>query len=932
MEEKHSSDHNPNDGGSIMPAFTKSPSLIGVRFTESMSGYAAEGISDFEDGLRIGTMNNGLISFSVTVTIDDIDEFCGISGRQAKIEGTVTCLHLGKSLPIRDGRFSLFRPDDATGERRMTYSFSFTATSGKDYFLYGYKVISTSTGAGPIEDMTKLFTRIYQGSSVDDPLFAAGILRFRLMSLPTMMTSFEVTGSHSIIDKIGAIKKFFEFCYDELTDTYLVKMNPLYHADYENLVITGRLDKESAGKSEFLLFSGVHDKGFPWGDGEVFWDVGLVIKTDGRWERYAITDRVLEGLRIDIRKGQFSYSGPLFRIREGHQVSFSDLHGRQVPAHLEKCDCRIEIDFAAEQYDTINVPFAVLQNYRRIVPHDHVSKIEELMPHLRGLGWHLNVSSVLVTTGKIAIQTGSSPANYCLIAQEARGEAERSVIDNIKWPKLYYKYFCAISNGGTDNAGGGRTRVQVTSDVLRADRKDHILDEIQQQLGKIINHLAFLDLEIEGNVCRILPHDDTRPLSVIDADILEINNDHFPTAVFQRRVVSARDEQGNGYLAMEEDMEVLNLGPVNSIATAIVAAIKDNDKLRALDGAIEASRFFSVLDEAWQRSGKTREDFSIIIKPNFMFIYNVKDTSTYTDPELVEHLIDRIYDKGFRTIAVGEARSTYGVFYTNREVVTVGHYIGLTENKYSIVDLSLDLEPYTFAGKLGSHYVNRQWKSADFRISFAKNKTHVYAMYTLALKCMYGALPMENKFKEYHHDRDIFSTTIEFMKHFPAHFAFIDAFISADGPFGIFADKEPNRTETVIASENLVACDWIGAAKMGLDPMDSDYMKQAVDAFGKPRIKLVGDRTIYPDWVNVGDMLSWGALNVIDRQYYFGNLFYSVMSYMEPFFQYKEESVARRIGKVLALPIQKEFFQTVTSGRLDLELNRKLWNLFTQEE
>ncbi len=113
---------------------------------------------------------------------------------------------------------------------------------------------------------------------------------------------------------------------------------------------------------------------------------------------------------------------------------------------------------------------------------------------------------------------------------------------------------------------------------------------------------------------------------------------------------------------------------------------------------------------------------------------------------------------------------------------------------------------------------------------------------------------MENKFYEYHHERDIFSTTIEFIKHFPIHFAFIDAYVSADGPFGIFADKDPNKTETIIGSEDIVATDWIGAEKMGLDPMISDHMKQAVGEFGKPAIELFGDRSIYPDWVNVWDV------------------------------------------------------------------------------
>jgi hypothetical protein len=202
-------------------------------------------------------------------------------------------------------------------------------------------------------------------------------------------------------------------------------------------------------------------------------------------------------------------------------------------------------------------------------------------------------------------------------------------------------------------------------------------------------------------------------------------------------------------------------------------------------------------------------------------------------------------------------------------------------------------------------------------------------MYTLTIKCVYGALSMEDKFLEYHHNRDIFKTTIEFMKHFPLHFGLIDAFVSSDGPFGVFADKDPNRTETIIGSEDLVAADWIGAAKMGLDPMESDYMKEAVAAFGKPRIRLLGDRSIYPDWVNVGDVLPWGALNVIDRSYYFGNLFYSVMSYMEPFFEYKEESLARRFGKILAGPLQAQFFQMVETGQFDAKLNKTLWEQFT---
>jgi hypothetical protein len=119
---------------------------------------------------------------------------------------------------------------------------------------------------------------------------------------------------------------------------------------------------------------------------------------------------------------------------------------------------------------------------------------------------------------------------------------------------------------------------------------------------------------------------------------------------------------------------------------------------------------------------------------------------------------------------------------------------------------------------------------------------------------------------------------------------------------------------------------------MGLDPMVSDYMKLAVEAFGKPQIKMIGDRTIYPDWVNVTDVLPLFAFGVLDRNYYFGNLFYSLFGYMEDFFQYKDPRLGLKIGRILADPIKSLFFQKAKDGEMDEEINKKLYDLFTGKE
>jgi hypothetical protein len=119
---------------------------------------------------------------------------------------------------------------------------------------------------------------------------------------------------------------------------------------------------------------------------------------------------------------------------------------------------------------------------------------------------------------------------------------------------------------------------------------------------------------------------------LVDENLLEINNDHFPTAVFQRRIVSLRDEEGKVFYALEEDMDSLNLGSINSDRVVKVAAIKSSDKFRALDEVLETTDFFGKLMAACEITGKDKEALAIMVKPNFMFMYSRKDLSIYTDP------------------------------------------------------------------------------------------------------------------------------------------------------------------------------------------------------------------------------------------------------------------------------------------------------------
>ncbi|MBZ5510996.1 MAG: DUF362 domain-containing protein [Acidobacteriia bacterium] len=365
----------------------------------------------------------------------------------------------------------------------------------------------------------------------------------------------------------------------------------------------------------------------------------------------------------------------------------------------------------------------------------------------------------------------------------------------------------------------------------------------------------------------------------------------------------------------EEQTFFLHRAPavVRTTPPTTVVVRSGDDKMALLGQVLDESGFFDVLERHFVASGKSRDDFRVVIKPNFMYMHSKRDHSTYTDPGLVESLVDRIVARGFINVALVEAQSTYGNYYNNREVVKVAEYIGYsTKKNYHIVDLTEEMVPFDYGGRLGKHFVGPTWRDADFRISFAKNKTHVFCHYTLTLKNIYGTLPLQNKLKEYHTKREYDWPTIETMKHFPVHFGLIDAIWSADGQFGVIVDPHPNHTKTMIAGESLIAVDWVGAKKMGLDPDAPGvgrFLPLAIEAFGRPeRIDWVGDRLPYDPWINVNEVYI-KSLDLIEEAGAFSDWCFACLTAMDPYFTFKLQALPVLAMRRVLAPLKRLFFR-----------------------
>ncbi|MEJ2233883.1 MAG: DUF362 domain-containing protein, partial [Syntrophobacterales bacterium] len=693
---------------------------VGLLFEESMSGYLGVGETDPCKGAEIGKDRATAIRFDVQIFITDLSRFIKLDDQQADLSGTVTFEPLGGTFTIRDGRFSLFTLDPETGMRQMVYAFKFTAGDGQTYFLYGHKEIYDDRGKFDLlEDMTRLFTTIYRGENDQAPVYGAGELYFKLRDAPTMMASMKVLGAASVWQKVAAYTAFASFAYGALREEYFKDVRIFYETEYENLVLSGVLQGEG-GPKPFFLVSGVHDKGFPWGDGETFWDVMLAIEDgNGDYTRYCITDRVLEGLHLDVERGTYRYRGPLFAVDQGYSASFFEM--RSGADHLTACEANFEITFEAVPYEPVTFPFELPGQLKRGVSRSLAKKLREILPSEHPLGIEITPHTVVVQKGKLLIEkpernNGGAKASEDLQIDGDRtfGEAERSTFRNIKEPTMLYGYICGLRPGSRS------ARVQIHTDTLRNEREHWFKDQLDKSIGSIVSRTASREMLMEGEKLK------TKQLGrqgeeaaegnlfvKVGTPVIEVNNDHYPTAVFQRCIITVRDPSGEQCLALEEDMELMRLEADNSDKKVTVASIRNEEsKLEALDKVLDETGFDALVEKELAVSGKTKTDFSIVIKPNFMFAYNKRDHTTFTDPELVAHLVERLRAAGFEKIAVVEAQSTYGEYFDKRSVEEMAQYLGFDGKAgYEVIDMTEDaLDRQQFGPHLGEHPVSRSWR------------------------------------------------------------------------------------------------------------------------------------------------------------------------------------------------------------------------------
>lgn len=330
---------------------------------------------------------------------------------------------------------------------------------------------------------------------------------------------------------------------------------------------------------------------------------------------------------------------------------------------------------------------------------------------------------------------------------------------------------------------------------------------------------------------------------------------------------------------------------------------RDRDKFRKLDDAIEHSKFLAVLEKTWQTSGKPKDDFRIIIKSHFITMLARDETGVYVDPSLALHLVRRIIEVGFPKVAIAEGRNSFGKWLGLRGVCRVAARAGYideddiqldgpaprkvigyvlannTPYPFEIIDLGLNTKDFNFNGEvLSIHPVNKDWAQADFRISFAKLKTHHYARYALHLVNLSLALPMEDKILHYPRMEDSAKAAVDILRAFPVHFCFTDCITASDGSMGYIRRTVPRTPGLIIAGQDILASECLGAQLMGIDPFESVFMRVAADKLGgMVPYKVVGHAPLIQPWRNIRGRIVTAAVKIAEK-------FPSVTNFYAPLF------------------------------------------------
>jgi predicted acylesterase/phospholipase RssA len=194
---------------------TPKPGSQGLSFTETMKGYWTRGERDHERGLSLGEHALNELEVTLTIDVDDMDEFIANPEHEASIRGVVRSPSFEGTCAVIDGSFKLF-VQNRTATREMRYELDFLH-QGRPLTLRGFKTLRNDLGLDLWADTTTLYVDIVEHGSTQS--LGSGVIKIELLDFLEQLTTIRGRG-RGVLDRAAALAAFGKFFIGGLWQEY----------------------------------------------------------------------------------------------------------------------------------------------------------------------------------------------------------------------------------------------------------------------------------------------------------------------------------------------------------------------------------------------------------------------------------------------------------------------------------------------------------------------------------------------------------------------------------------------------------------------------------------------------------------------------------------------------------------------------------------
>ncbi|MEW5725736.1 MAG: DUF362 domain-containing protein [Thermodesulfobacteriota bacterium] len=230
----------------------------------------------------------------------------------------------------------------------------------------------------------------------------------------------------------------------------------------------------------------------------------------------------------------------------------------------------------------------------------------------------------------------------------------------------------------------------------------------------------------------------------------------------------------------------------------------------------------------------------VFIKPNIVFWTKAVPFPKYgviTTSRVVEDVVMLLKERGLSDITIGEGCVTLNP----KDFETTAHAFeslgyGELKKRYGVKFLNVFERPFKEVD-LGGGVVlnfNQDALESDFLVDLPVLKTHAQTVVSLGIKNLKGLIDLESR-KRCHNadpDRDLNFHVAKLADPMPPMLTLVDGLYTNER--GPAIDGRIRRSNLLLASNDVLSCDLVGAKVLGWAPADVPHLVQAAQNRGRP--------------------------------------------------------------------------------------------------